>query len=63
MNGVCRDHPQPIKYPAFGNLRVDAAVSEAVLRVIAPSSLDAALQLIADRERRVTDRLQQTELA
>jgi excisionase family DNA binding protein len=48
---------------SFGNVRIDAAVSDEVLRVIAPLGLDAALQAIADREGAVTDRLQQIKLA
>lgn len=62
-HGTFRDDPQRIKCLAFGNFRVDAAVSEEVLRVISPLGLDAALQMIADREGAVTDRLQQIELA
>jgi len=62
-NGAFRDDLQRIKCLAFGNARVDAAVSEEVLRVISPLGLDAALQMIADREGTATGRLQQIGLA
>jgi excisionase family DNA binding protein len=48
---------------AFGNLRIDAAVSQEVLRVIAPLGLDAALQAIAEREHAGTEQLRHRELA
>jgi excisionase family DNA binding protein len=48
---------------AFSNMRIDAAVSAEVLRAISPLGLDAALHLIADRERAGTERLRQSELA
>jgi excisionase family DNA binding protein len=48
---------------AFGNLRVDAAVSAEVLRMIAPLGLDAALQTILEHERTGTEQLRQRELA
>jgi excisionase family DNA binding protein len=64
---VCNDadinHATRTKCIAFGNMRVDAAVSAEVLRVISPLGLDAALQLIADRERAGAERLRQSELA
>src|SRR5689334_22179452 len=64
---VCNDadvnHAARTKCIAFGNMRVDAAVAAEVLRVISPLALDAALQLIADRERAGTERLRQSELA
>jgi excisionase family DNA binding protein len=47
----------------FGNVRIDAAVSAEVLRVIAPLGLDAALQTITGHERSGTEQLRQTELA
>ena len=56
-------HGRRKKCIRVGNLRVDAAVSEEVLRVIAPLGLDAALQVLADRERTGTERLNQLELA
>jgi excisionase family DNA binding protein len=62
-NGAFRDDAQRIKCLAFGNTRVDAAVSEEVLRVISPLGLDAALQTIADREGITAERLQQIGLA
>jgi excisionase family DNA binding protein len=48
---------------SFGNLRIDAAVSEEVLRAIAPLGLEAALQAIADREPARSERFRQIELA
>jgi hypothetical protein len=56
-------HGRRTKCIRVGNLRVDAAVSQEVLRVIAPLGLDAALQVLADRERTGTERLNQLELA
>src|SRR4029077_20849884 len=47
----------------FSNMRVDAAVSAEVLRAISPLEIEAALQLMADRERSGAERLQQSELA
>ena len=59
---VCNDadinHATRTKCIAFGNMRVDAAVSAEVLRVIWPLALDAAFQLIADRERDGAERCQ-----
>jgi DNA invertase Pin-like site-specific DNA recombinase len=48
---------------AFGNMRIDAAVSAEVLRAIAPLGLEAAIAAIADRERVGADALRQKELA
>jgi excisionase family DNA binding protein len=48
---------------AFSNMRTDAAVSAEVLRAVSPLGLDAALQLIGDRERADAERLRQSELA
>jgi excisionase family DNA binding protein len=48
---------------AFGNMRIDAAVSAEVLRVIAPLGLEAAITAIAHRERANVDTLRQRELA
>src|SRR5205814_5059544 len=47
----------------FSNMRVDAAVSAEVLRAISPLAMEAALQLIEDRERAGAERLRQSELA
>ena len=47
----------------FSNMRVDAAVAAEVLRAISPLGIEAALQLIADRERAGAERLRQSELA
>ncbi len=64
---VCNDsninHARRIKCIAFGNARVDAAVSAEFLRVISPLGLDAGLQAIADREQASSERLQQMELS
>jgi excisionase family DNA binding protein len=51
------------KCVGFSNMRIDAAVSVEVLSAISPLALDAALQLIADRERAGTERLRQSDLA
>lgn len=48
---------------AFGNMRIDAAVSAEVLRAIAPFGLEASMQAIADHERDGAERLRQIELA
>jgi excisionase family DNA binding protein len=64
---VCNDaavnHGRRSKCIAFGNMRIDAAVSSEVLSLIAPLGLEAALQAIADRERAGTGRLRHIELA
>jgi excisionase family DNA binding protein len=62
-NDATVNHGQRKTCIAFGNVRADAAVSDEVLRVIAPFGLDAALQAITDRERTGAEALQQTELA
>jgi hypothetical protein len=46
---------------AFGNLRIDAAVSAEVLRVIAPHGLEASTTAIAHRERTGADVLRQKD--
>ena len=64
---VCNDadtnHARRGNCIAFGNMRIDAAVSVEVLRAIAPLGLDAAVAAIADRERVGADALRQKELA
>jgi excisionase family DNA binding protein len=64
---LCNDaninHGRRAKCIAFGNMRIDAAVSAEVLSVLAPLGLDAALQAIADRERAGVERLRQIGLA
>ena len=64
---VCNDadtnHARRGNCIAFGNMRIDAAVSVEVLRAIAPLGLDAAVAAIADRERVGADALHQKELA
>jgi excisionase family DNA binding protein len=64
---VCNDadvnHATKRKCIAFGNMRVDAAVSAEVLRVISPLALEAAFQMIADRERAGAEQRRQRELA
>jgi len=56
-------HASDKKCIGFSNMRIDAAVSAEVLRVISPLGLDAALQLIADHEQSSSERLRQSELA
>jgi excisionase family DNA binding protein len=64
---VCNDadvnHATRRKCIAFGNMRIDAAVSVEVVRVISPLAIEAALQVIADRGYATADRLRQRELA
>lgn len=64
---VCNDasvnHGQRKQCIAFGNVRIDAAVSNEVLRALEPLGLDAALQAISDRQRSGTEKLRQAELA
>jgi excisionase family DNA binding protein len=62
-NDAATNHAARTKCIAFGNMRVDAAVSAEVLRVISPLGVDAALQVIADRERADAERLRHNELA
>jgi excisionase family DNA binding protein len=62
-NDATVNHGRRTKCIAFGNMRVDAAVSTEVLSVIAPLGLEAALQAITDRERDGAQRLKQIELA
>src|ERR1700719_4806226 len=57
------DYASDKKCITFSNMRVDAAVSAEVLRAISPLAIEAALQLIADRERAGAERLRQSELA
>jgi hypothetical protein len=57
------DYASDKKCITFSNMRVGAEVSAAVLRVISPLAIEAALQLIADREWAGTERLRQSELA
>jgi excisionase family DNA binding protein len=57
------DYASDKKCVGFSNMRIDAAVSAEVLAVISPLAIDAASQLIADRERAGTERLRQSELA
>src|SRR5258707_4226474 len=49
---VCNDadvnHATRRKCIAFGNMRIDAAVSAEVVRVISPLAIEAAFQVIAD---------------
>jgi hypothetical protein len=64
---VCYDadvnHATRRKCIAFGNMRIDAAVSAEVVRVISPLAIEAALQVIADREGATAERRRQSELA
>ena len=57
------DYASDKKCIAFNNMRVDAAVSAEVLRAISPLGIDAALQLIPDREQVSGERLRQSEMA
>jgi DNA invertase Pin-like site-specific DNA recombinase len=57
------DYASDKKCITFSNMRVDAAVSAEVLRAISPLAIEAALRLIADRERAGAERLRQSELA
>jgi Recombinase/Recombinase zinc beta ribbon domain len=57
------NHGRRRKCIAFGNMRIDTAVSAEVLSVIAPLGLEAALQVVADRERDGTPQLRRIELA
>ena len=57
------DYASDKKCIAVNNMRVDAAVSAEVLRAISPLGIDAALQLIADREQASGERLRQSEMA
>ena len=57
------DYASDKKCISFSNMRVDAAVSAEVLRAISPLAIEAALQLIEDRERVGAERLRQSELA
>jgi excisionase family DNA binding protein len=62
-NSASVNHAARDKCITFGNMRVDAAVSAEVLRVISPFAMEAALASLADRERVSTDRIAQFELA
>ena len=62
-NDATVNHGRRTTCIAFGNMRIDAAVSAEVLSLIATLGLEAALQAITDRERGSTQRLRQVELA
>jgi len=62
-NGASVNHAARNKCITFGNMRVDAAVSAEVLRVISPLAMEAALASMADRARVGSDRIAQLELA
>jgi hypothetical protein len=62
-NSASVNHAARDKCITFGNMRVDAAVSAEVLRVISPFAMEAAVASLADRERVSTDRIAQFELA
>ena len=57
------NHGARTKCIAFGNMRVDAAVSAEVLHVISPLAIEAALEATAERQQASTDRLNQLGLA
>jgi excisionase family DNA binding protein len=62
-NDASTNHAGRTKCISFGNMRIDAAVSAEVLRVISPLATEAALAAAADREQISTDRLVQLKLA
>jgi excisionase family DNA binding protein len=62
-NDAAVNHGRQATCIAFGNMRIDAAVSAEVLSLIAPLGLEAALQAIEDRERDGVQRLRQIKLA
>jgi excisionase family DNA binding protein len=62
-NGASVNHAARDKCITFGNMRIDAAVSAEVLRVISPLAIEAALAAVAERERVSTDRIDQLEAA
>jgi excisionase family DNA binding protein len=62
-NDTTVNHGRRKNCMAFGNMRIDAAVSAEVLSLIAPLGLEAALQAITDRERDGLQQLRQIELA
>ncbi len=62
-NDASINHAAREKCISFGNMRIDAAVSAEVLRVISPLALDAALAAVAERETTSTDRVNQLGLA
>lgn len=62
-NDATINHGTRIGCMSFGNIRVDAAVSAEVLRVISPLAIDAALDAIDDYEKADTDRISQLTLA
>src|SRR5437763_11573242 len=57
------DYASDKKCIPFRKMRVDAAVSAELLRAISLLAIEAALQLIEDRERVGAERLRQSELA
>jgi excisionase family DNA binding protein len=57
------NHGARTKCIAFGNMRVDAAVSAEVLRVISPLAIEAALEATVERQQASTDRINQLGLA
>ncbi len=64
---VCNDasvnHGRRTSCAAFGNMRIDAAVSSELLRVIAPLGLGAALTAISEREQVGDEVVRQRTLA
>jgi excisionase family DNA binding protein len=48
---------------SFGGMRVDAAVSAEVLRLLSPLGIEAALMAVAERDAAIADTRQQAELA
>lgn len=62
-NDASTNHAALEKCISFGNMRIDAAVSAEVLRVISPLALDAALAAVTERETMSTERRSQLGLA
>jgi excisionase family DNA binding protein len=61
-NDASVNHATKEKCIAFGNMRIDAAVSAEVLRVISPFAIEAAFAVLAERECAGTERIAHLEL-
>jgi hypothetical protein len=58
-NGASVNHAARDKCIAFGNMRIDAAVSAEVLRAISPFAIEAALAALEAGKRVSTERIDQ----
>jgi DNA invertase Pin-like site-specific DNA recombinase len=58
-NGASVNHASRDKCIAFGNMRIDAAVSAEVLRAVSPFAIEAALAAVEAGERVSTERIDQ----